>query len=227
MPRADPRFGLAMLGLVLGTARLAGCGADPVAPPIPEVCSGYGDAAASPYALPYPVGVTWPVWQGNCSGFGHSGFWKYSYDFDMPIGSVVTAARSGTVVYAYGSSRDDGPHDSTARPNLVLIRHADSTVAVYSHLMRNGVRVHLDQAVLRGDTIALSGNTGYTDNHPHLHFSIHGCERLPGFADVPDCPGLATVFVNALPQLGGPLMQGRSYTGGPLSIAPGSGLEIR
>lgn len=198
------------------------CASHHTTAPIHEVCSGYGDAATSPYALPYPVGVTWPVWQGNCSGFGHSGFWKYSYDFKTPIGSVVTAARGGTVFYAYGGSRDDGPHDSTARPNLVFIRHADSTVAVYSHLMHNGVRVQVGQVVAQGDTIALSGNTGYTDNNPHLHFSIHACASLPGFAAVPGCPALPTVFNNAEPPPTGPLLQGTSYRSGPPGTVPDS-----
>ncbi len=213
--------------LLVAALQGVGCASDPITAGIHETCSGYGIPDASPYALPYPVGVTWPVWQGNCSGFGHSGFWKYSYDFNMPIGSVVTAARGGTVFYTYASARDDGPHDSTARPNLVFIRHADSTVAVYSHLMRNGVRVLVGQVVAQGDTIALSGNTGYTDDHPHLHFSIHACASLPGFADVPSCPALATVFSNAEPPPSGPLQQGVSYKSGTLSPMPDPGSEIR
>ncbi len=189
----------------------AGCRSEVATAPIHEVCGGYGAAGASPYTLPYPIGASYRVVQGNCSGYGHSGFWAYSYDFDMPVGSIVTAARGGTVYYAYSAARDDGPHDSTARPNLVLIRHDDSTVAVYSHLMHDGVRVQAGQVVVRGDTLALSGNTGYTANHPHLHFSIHACESLPGFATQPQCPALPMVFRNAEPQPDGPLVQGSSY----------------
>jgi murein DD-endopeptidase MepM/ murein hydrolase activator NlpD len=180
-----------------------GCQAD--APTVPtivspngEVCTGYPDSRTSPYRLPYPVGARYQLIQGNCSGFGHSGFWKYSYDFGMPMGSVVT-----------------GSHDSTATPNLVLVQHADSSIAVYSHLQQFGVRVRVNQVVSAGDTLALSGNSGYTANTPHLHFSLHACESLPGFVADPQCPALPLTFTNPIPHPAGPLLVGQSYRAGP------------
>ena len=137
-------------GAVAAVLVLACDGAVSLTSPNGETCTGYPDAHISPFVLPYPVGVRYRLVQGNCSGFGHSGFWKYSYDFGMPIGSVVTAARGGTVIFTASDAADDGPHDSTAAPNLVFIRHADSTVAVYSHLKQFGVRVGVGQVVAAG-----------------------------------------------------------------------------
>jgi murein DD-endopeptidase MepM/ murein hydrolase activator NlpD len=183
--------------------------------PTGERCVGYPPAVSSPYVLPYPVGLSYAVAQGNCSGYGHSGFWKFSYDFAMPMGTVVTAARGGLVFVAVESNPDTGPHDMTVPPNLVLVRHDDSTVAVYSHLMQGGVRVRVGERVIAGDTLALSGNSGYTGGFPHLHFSIHACDRLPGFVPVPDCPALATTFANARPRIFGPLLSTFSYRAAP------------
>jgi hypothetical protein len=61
-------------------------------------CYGYPAWEASAYVLPYPAGQSYPVWQGNCTLGGHHGVYRYSYDFLMPIGSAVTAAREGVVV---------------------------------------------------------------------------------------------------------------------------------
>jgi murein DD-endopeptidase MepM/ murein hydrolase activator NlpD len=179
-----------------------------------DVCTGYPDSHRSPYRLPYPVGVSYALVQGNCSGFGHSGFWKYSYDFGMPMGSVVTAARNGVVVFTSSTNPDTGSHDSTATPNLVLVQHDDSTIAVYSHLLQHGVVVRVNQVVHAGDTLAFSGNSGYTANMPHLHFSVHACESLPGFVADPQCPALPLTFANPIPRPAGPLLVGQTYRAG-------------
>jgi len=102
----------------------------------------------------------------------------------------------------------------TVPPNLVLVRHADGTVAVYSHLEHGGVRVVVGQHVSAGDTLAASGNSGYTGNMPHLHFSIHGCTSLPGFAADPQCPAVPIVFANPEPDPRGPLEVDHVYRAG-------------
>ena len=192
---------------------LSACGHGPTAPQ-GDVCTGYPDWQTSAYVLPYPVGVSYPLWQGNCTRGGHQGYWKYSYDFKMPIGSIVTAARGGTVIYTRDIEPDDGPHDANAPPNLVFIQHEDSSMDVYSHLMQGGVRVTVGQVVAAGDTIALSGNTGYTSNYPHLHFSIHACRSVPGFEVGPLCPSLPVTFRNVQPQ-DVVLSERHVYTAGP------------
>ena len=68
---------------------------------------------------------------------------------------------------------------SLGRGNLITVIHEDATVAMYSHLTLAGVLVLSGDAVAQGDTIGLSGNTGYS-TEPRLHFSLHPCNELPG-----------------------------------------------
>src|SRR5689334_14182396 len=62
-----------------------------------NACGPFPDWQSSPYVLPYPIGSTYYVNQANCSNGGHQGTFKYSYDFAMPIGTKVAAARAGVV----------------------------------------------------------------------------------------------------------------------------------
>mgnify|MGYP001817678086 FL=1 len=162
------------------------------APGEPVECTGFGDWQQSAYVLPYTVGESYRVNQANCSGFGHSDFWLYGYDFDMPIGTVVTAARSGVVAHAQDGARDGDRN----RTNLITIEHDDGTVALYSHLTLNGVFVTIGQAVAAGDVIGLSGDTGNTGGLPHLHFSLHPCGALPGLPGTGSCDSIPVNFRN-------------------------------
>src|SRR5579884_4076416 len=50
------------------------------------------------YKLPYPGGLSFDVCQGNNHiGGTHTGAAAYAWDFCMPVGTAVTAARGGTV----------------------------------------------------------------------------------------------------------------------------------
>jgi hypothetical protein len=71
-----------------------GCGSTGPGPEAEE-CGPWPDWSSSLYRLPYPAGQEYRVNPANCSGEGHSGFWKHGYDFAMPID--VTASRAGTV----------------------------------------------------------------------------------------------------------------------------------
>ena len=87
----------------------------------------------------------------------------------MPIGTLITAARSGHVVYILERYSDD---DHTAgHENVVIVMHEDSTYARYAHLTTNGALVRNGQNVLPGDTIGKSGNSG-SGAVPHLHFDV-------------------------------------------------------
>ncbi len=157
-----------------------------------SACIGFGSWQESDYVLPYTVGETYRLNQGNCSGFGHSGFWQFGYDLEMPIGTVITASREGEVVHA-----QDGAIDGDrARTNLITVEHADGSVALYSHLTLNGVQVTVGQFVLAGDTIGLSGDTGNTGGLPHLHFSLHPCRSLPGLPGTDNCSSIPVNFRN-------------------------------
>ncbi len=127
------------------------------------------------YTLPFPVGKEYTVLQGNDSDRTHSkrfanGVFTKAYDFMMPMGDPVVATRDGIVVYAIDSFSDS---DRTyGHENVLVIRHEDNVSSRYIHLKQGSIKAELGSFVNRGDTIALSGNSGFTANIPHLHFDI-------------------------------------------------------
>lgn len=107
----------------------------------------FGDPAESDYVLPYSPGVSRLASQSYCTPRGsHSD--QLAYDFDMPIGSEVLAARAGMVRKIRESSPDDGSGEG--RHNYVMVRHADGTEAFYAHLQQNGVLVEQGERVVIG-----------------------------------------------------------------------------
>jgi murein DD-endopeptidase MepM/ murein hydrolase activator NlpD len=184
-----------------------GCGGT-TAPSSPgrDVCAGFPAWQTSPYVLPYPVGTAYRVNQGNCSGEGHSGNYRYGYDFDMPIGTLVTAARDG-IVFEVRTGFVDG--DLTpGHENFVKIQHADGHISAYSHLSSNGVLVQPGEHVRAGDPIGLSGNTGETGGFRHLHFHLSAC------SEPADCGTLPVTFRNTAPNPMG-LQPNVTYAAGP------------
>jgi murein DD-endopeptidase MepM/ murein hydrolase activator NlpD len=121
------------------------------------------------YILPYPVGTSYTCSLTFNSSPSHVGTFKYSVDFSMPIGTVVTAARSGRVVYVLEGYLDSDPTEG--HENVVVVRHEDSTYSRYAHLTSNGARVVVGQLVSPGDTVGLSGNSG-SSAASHLHFDV-------------------------------------------------------
>ncbi|MDP1675408.1 MAG: M23 family metallopeptidase [Bacteroidota bacterium] len=121
------------------------------------------------YVLPYPVGREYSCSQGFNNPYSHNGSFRYAVDFTMPIGTLITAARSGNVVYILESYSDN---DQTAgHENVVIVMHEDSTYARYVHLTTEGALVTRGQTVIPGDTIGSSGNSG-SSGAPHLHFDV-------------------------------------------------------
>ncbi len=184
---------LAVLGLMTSLFMFGVVGVVSQYPP----CYGYSDWRTSDYVLPYPVGQHYQVYQGNCTWGGHHGPYQYSYDFLMPIGSLVTAARSGVVV-----AIEEGFADGGLVENWVAIQHVDGTVAAYSHL--HSLLVHTGDRVQAGDPVGLSGNTGQTGGVPHLHFQLAACIQPK------DCGTLPVTFRNTDPNPNG-LVEGQVY----------------
>jgi len=151
-------------------------------------CGPFPDWRTSPYVLPFPVGKNVFVNQANCSTGGHQGPYKYSYDFVMPIGTVVTAAREGVVAEIRMKFHNGQPGEGQS--NWVKIRHDDGTIAAYSHLTENGALVKIGDHVVAGEPIGLSGNTGNTGGLPHLHFHLSNC------SEPVDCGTLPVTFRN-------------------------------
>jgi len=91
-------------------------------------------------------------------------------DIRSPIGAEITATANGIVTTAGW----DGAYGYT-----VVIEHGDSGYStLYAHNSR--VLVEVGERVLRGQIIALSGNTGQTTG-PHLHYEVR-------FHDIPQDP---------------------------------------
>jgi len=186
---------MALVGLLVCFIALAALNFLGAYPPCTDE---YPNWQTPPYVLPYPVGDSYPLYQGNCTLGGHHGPFRYSYDFLMPIGAVVTAAREGIVFEVRTGSEDGGGSD-----NLVKIQHEDGTIAAYSHI--HDAMVEVGDRAEAGDPIAWSGNTGKTGGTPHLHFQVSTC------SEPIHCGTLPVTFRNTEPNPTG-LEHGQAYT---------------
>lgn len=120
------------------------------------------------YDLPFQKGKSFNVHQGYNGTFSHQN--ENSLDFTMPEGTEIVAAREGQVIEVVQDNNKSCPTKSCASfGNYVSILHSDGTIAQYFHLKQNGAKVNIGDAVAKGQLIALSGNTGWS-NGPHLHF---------------------------------------------------------
>ncbi len=122
------------------------------------------------YSLPYEPGKKHWIVQGYYGIFSHRD--RAALDFIMPRGSKITAVRDG-VVTRVKEDGDRGGWNKKYRKhgNNVVIQHADGSRAGYWHLQHNGALVNVGDSVKKGQPIALSGKTGFT-NTPHLHFIV-------------------------------------------------------
>jgi murein DD-endopeptidase MepM/ murein hydrolase activator NlpD len=125
------------------------------------------------YSLPYQGGP-FRVVQGYLGKFSHgtgSGN-EHAIDWRMPIGTRVCAARSG-IVTGIRQDSDVGGSDPKYKccGNYIVIKHDDGTFAEYAHLAKESALVNLGEKVAAGQTLALSGNTGFSRG-PHLHFAV-------------------------------------------------------
>lgn len=197
----NPRT-LTLLALLLAACDSGG----PSEPSDAKSCGLYPAWQSSPFRLPYPVGSSFLVTQGNCSSFSHQGTLQFAYDFDMPIGTLVTAARAGTVVFVEESYLDGDPE--FWHSNVVQIAHDDGTTATYAHLTADGALVEVGDSVRTGQPIARSGNTGFTLGQPHLHFDVAPCPTWW------TCGTLPSTFSNTDPNPNG-LFAGASYPAYP------------
>jgi murein DD-endopeptidase MepM/ murein hydrolase activator NlpD len=192
-------------GVAAGTTP---CRPDPAGPAVERTL--FADSHRSAYILPFERGVTSLVWRTTSHYVrGNSGVGVYAIDFEMPIGAPLVAARAGVVVAVRDSFADGNGRD--LEENYVMVRHADSTVARYIHLMHHGALVARGDSVRQGQRIARSGNSGQTGG-PHLHFDVQRCgPNLPPAYNAPPC-GM-TVPLTFRGTVGSPcgLVPGRRY----------------
>ena len=160
------------------------------------------DGLRPKYVLPFPEGDRFELSQGNCGRASHSGRFRFSYDFAMPMRTPVIAARDG-VVYTVRADRPDGT-GRVGDENFIIIEHEDGEFSRYIHLSRAGAFVRKGQRVSRGDTIGLSGASGRSA-FPHLHFDVsEACREGP-------CQTVPSAFLNADPAIPA---QRRAYAAG-------------
>jgi len=185
-------------------------------PDTPFQCEGYKDAALSEYILPFPVGGTYILYQGNCERYSHKGTSRYAYDFAMPINSDIIAARGGVVIRIDASWPDHSRRGPRAyrktgnnAGNLVSILHDDGSVGSYLHLKQGGVLVKIGERVEQSQLIAKSGASGFVTGS-HLHFEVERSEN--------DRQSIPVTFRNASPTEKYNLQSKQSYTA--LSISP-------
>ena len=108
-------------------------------------------------------GFVWPVDGAVVRRFGpgKSGERNDGIKIAVPLSTPVRATADGVVAYA-----GDG---IAALGGLVIMRHGNGWTSVYGHAAK--LLVQRGQSVKRGQTIALSGDTGYADR-PELHFEL-------------------------------------------------------
>jgi murein DD-endopeptidase MepM/ murein hydrolase activator NlpD len=112
-------------------------------------------------------------------------FMKYAYEFELPVGTPVVAAREGVVSRIVDGHTRGGPQRGLRfKSNTLTIAQPDGTLAVYTHLSP-GIPVELGQEVRAGEVIAASGDTGYL-MQPELLFSVLrvGPDGEPSSVDV-------------------------------------------
>jgi len=169
----------------------------------------FGDPSESPYVLPFPAGASYRVVQGYCG----SGPWsshnnRFAIDFDMPVGDPIVAARGGTVVWVVDRFDDTG-YNPDSDLNYLVVQHLDGTAALYAHLQQNSALVSVGNEVVGGEFLASSGNSGFTDGNPHLHFELYSGFPYHWLDD-----SVPVTFRNAGGQLDerGGLQYGETYT---------------
>lgn len=125
------------------------------------------------YNLPFPPGEAYLLAQGNKSEYTHNeAFSEYAFDFAMPVGSLIAAARGGVVGHVVEKYSTGGDNENLKdKTNRIMICHDDGTVGNYAHLKKDGALVEVGDMVYAGQVIGFSGNTGYT-TFPHLHFVV-------------------------------------------------------
>ncbi len=210
--RSTPRLELVLPSLVLLLVAMQGCqsGGGSVADiSCADAAAGmYPAQSTSAYVLPYSIGETYKVGQGNCTSGSHNAAinQQFAYDMLMPIGTAIIASRGGTVVAV-----EEGFGDGTGVPgeeNYIVIEHIDGTTSRYIHLTTLGALVTLQEHVTQGQTIGISGHSG-NSSEPHLHFDVGDGPCIP-HVDT-NCRSLPVNFRNTSPHVNG-LIQGQSYT---------------
>jgi len=133
------------------------------------------------YRLPYRRGAEYMVGQGAYGGTTHQGI--HAIDWDMPEGTEVLAARDGVVIDLQEDFHDGGVDPAlksqpyvtvagqTAPSPGITLKGCELAIGTHDVLLQH-LRVRVGDRVRAGQSIAYSGNTGYSSG-PHLHFEVY------------------------------------------------------
>lgn len=136
--------------------------------PIPEPRE-MKPGGVSGFRLPFAAGLELPIVQGWNSKFSHNGLAAYAYDIHMDLDTDVLAVAAGLVAFVHDGETVCGGPELFNKANYVTIYHADGSATLYMHL--TSVSVKVGDIVGAGQVIGKSGDTGYTQCTPHLHFA--------------------------------------------------------
>lgn len=159
--------------VAIAAAAVSGCGSEgPTDPNVSltrcEARADFGAPEDSPYVLPYPIGAAYSLLQSYCDRTNSHGE-QLAYDFRLPIGDPVVAARGGEVMDVVDRWQDDD--HASSHFNFVFIRHDDGTVAFYAHMQLGSITVAVGDRVRQGQQFALSGSSG--TSIANLHFGVY------------------------------------------------------
>ena len=209
--------------LIVGTLAVATatCGSSELA----HLCvedTEYPRQTSSPFVLPFGSGAAFLVGLGNCVTPGTGSHAKgsraeFAYDLVMPVGTELLAAAAGVVLLLEERFADGT--GVAGEENTLLVQHADGTVSNYGHIAAMGVLVDEGEAVVQGQVVAISGNSGGS-SEPHLHFEVLRCRGAvltfePVVSLASRCRSLPVTFRNTRAHPLG-LLQGESYEALPL-----------
>ena len=97
---------------------------------------------------------------------------KHAVDIAMSVGTYISAARAGTVIWVKDDYHMGGKRTYFLdKANYVKVLHDDGSYAVYAHILLGTALVKPGDKVNVGDLLARSGSSGYSTG-PHLHFVI-------------------------------------------------------
>ena len=139
--------------------------------------------------FPFPKGKDYNIIQGYNGVYSHNNDYnRYAIDFDLKVNDTISSVDDGVVIgvienYKHGGSsklwRDND------RSNFITIYHPHSGIYTqYGHLIYQGSLVKVGDEVEKGQPIALSGMTGFT-NISHLHFNVLVPKKGQSFVSIP------------------------------------------
>lgn len=161
-------------------------------------------------ALALPFNGGWTVSQGVDGAVTHQGDWRFAFDFQAVAGDGSVYRNSGLSCddyFTWGASIHvpaagtvhtviDGVPDNDIGiinagqnwGNCIIIAHAENYYSCLAHLQHSSITVKPGDLLVRGDQVALAGNSGRSP-YPHLHFQMQ-------MSPVPGAPGIPFSFEN-------------------------------